>query len=104
LRFSKSSLSILNIYTLIIIPLACETLGVFDDKEIVERDRANYFTEIYNRLSHMVATAKHIDFEEEDDAAAFTREEVAEVVKSCNLKKGKGPDCYDGHYCLAMNN
>ena len=29
-------------------------MTVFDDKEIVEREVANYFTEIYKRPSHMV--------------------------------------------------
>jgi hypothetical protein len=59
---------------------------------------ANYFNEIYKRASHMLAPARHIDFDVEDEkmqidtrsssVAAFTREEVVEAVKSCNFKKG----------------
>ena len=81
-------------------------MTVFDDKEIVEREVANYFTEIYKRPSHMVAPASHVDFDVEDEemhsdtgsssVAAFTREEVVEAVKSCNFNKGMGPDCFDG--------
>ena len=81
-------------------------MTVFDDKEIVEREVANYFTEIYKRPSHMIAPASHVDFDVEDEemqidtgsssVAAFTREEVVEAVKSCNFKKGMGPDCFDG--------
>ena len=79
---------------------------VFEDKEIVEREVANYFTEIYKRPSHMRAPALHIDFDVEDEEMqidtgsdsnmAFTREEVAEAMKSCNFNKGLGPDCFDG--------
>jgi hypothetical protein len=28
---------------------------------------------------------------------SFTREEVTEAIKSCNFKKGLGPDCFDGN-------
>ena len=62
---------------------------VFDDKEIVEREVANYFTEIYKRPPHMVAPARHIDFDVEDEEmqidtgssskSAFTREEVVKA-------------------------
>ena len=38
---------------------------VFEDKEIVEKEVANYFTEIYKRPSHMRAPALHIDFDVE---------------------------------------
>ena len=58
---------------------------VFEDKEIVEKEVANYFTEIYKRPSHMRAPALHIDFDVEDEEMqidtgsdsnmAFTREE-----------------------------
>ena len=81
-------------------------MTVFDDKEIVEREVALYFTEIYKRPPHMVAPARHIDFDVEDEemhidtgsssVVAFTREELVEAVKSCNFKKGMGPDCFDG--------
>jgi hypothetical protein len=40
---------------------------VFDDNEIVKREVANYFTEIYNRPSHMVSPTRHIDFDVEDE-------------------------------------
>jgi hypothetical protein len=79
---------------------------VFDEMEIVEKEVANYLTEIYKRPSHMVTLARHFDFDMEDEemqienesisVASFTREEVVEAVKSCNFKKGMGPDCFDG--------
>jgi len=40
---------------------------VFEDKEIVEKEVANYFTEIYKRPSHMGVPALHIDFDVEDE-------------------------------------
>ena len=59
-------------------------MTVFDYKEIVEREVANYFTEIYKRPPHMAAPARHVDFDVEDEemqidtgsssVAAFTRE------------------------------
>jgi hypothetical protein len=55
----------------------------------------------------MRAPANHIDFDVEDEEIqidtgsgsnmAFTREEVAEAVRSCNFNKGLGPDCFDGN-------
>jgi hypothetical protein len=79
---------------------------VLDAKEIVEREVEKYFTEIYKRPSHMVAPASYVNFGVEDEemqidtgsssVAAFTREKVVEAVKSCNFKKGMGPDCFDG--------
>jgi hypothetical protein len=38
---------------------------VFNDKEIVERDVANFFSEIYKRPSHMLAPARHIGLDVE---------------------------------------
>jgi hypothetical protein len=32
-----------------------------------------------------------------DNVTPFTREEVIEVIKSCNFNKGLGPDCFDGN-------
>jgi hypothetical protein len=40
---------------------------VFDDKIIVKRELANYFTEIFKRPSHMVSPIRHIDFDAEDE-------------------------------------
>jgi hypothetical protein len=40
---------------------------VFEDKAIVEREVANFFTEIYQRPSHVRAPANHVNLDEEDE-------------------------------------
>ena len=81
---------------------------VFDDKLIVEREIATYFTKVYERPSHMALPSNEIDFNVEDmemqiDTGSgggtlnFTREEIIEAAKTSNFNKGLGPDCFDGN-------
>ena len=83
-------------------------VAVYDDKSIVEKQIAEYFTEIYKRPQHMSVANSDIDFDVDDDeemqidtggdnVTPFTREEVIEAMKSSNFNKGLGPDCFDGN-------
>ena len=79
-------------------------IEIFEEKRLVERAIAEYFTDIYKKPYQM-----RVDFEisnNDDDAmmednnhtsALFEVEDIKEAVKYSNFNKGLGPDCFDGN-------
>jgi uncharacterized protein (DUF927 family) len=68
---------------------------VSDFKQIVEREVANNFIEIYKIPTHKVAPARNIDYDVEDEdmqintrtVAVFTRDVMEEAINNCNMKQ-----------------
>jgi hypothetical protein len=79
---------------------------VFEERNMVERAIAGYFTEVYKRPDHLnnnsgSSTESAEDTEMADEqintTALFSTEDIVLATKQSNFNKGLGPDCFDGN-------